>query len=67
MDNVDLSVLKQALAWRDGGYRVVHGTITRNWGSAPRPIGSSVGVRGDGQICGSDSGGCIEDDLIDKV
>ncbi len=61
MDNVDLSVLKQVLAWRDGGHRVVLGTITRTWGSAPRPIGSVVAVRGDGQICGSVSGGCIED------
>jgi xanthine dehydrogenase accessory factor len=42
-------------------------TVTRTWGSAPRPIGSVVAVRGDGQICGSVSGGCIEDDLIAKV
>ncbi|WP_137892951.1 XdhC family protein [Ramlibacter sp. 2FC] len=67
MDNVDLSVLKQVLAWREGGHHVVLGTVTRTWGSAPRPIGSVVAVRGDGQIVGSVSGGCIEDDLIDKV
>ena len=67
MDNVDLSVLKQVLAWRDAGQRVVLGTVTHTWGSAPRPVGSLVAVRGDGQIAGSVSGGCIEDDLIDKV
>jgi xanthine dehydrogenase accessory factor len=67
MDNVDLSVLKQVIAWRDGGHRAVLGTVTRTWGSAPRPVGSLVAVRGDGQIAGSVSGGCIEDDLIDKV
>jgi len=43
------------------------GTIVRTWGSAPRPIGSVVAICDDGQITGSVSGGCIEDDLIEKV
>ena len=67
MDNVDLNVLRQVVAWRQEGHAVVLGTITRTWGSAPRPVGSLVGVRGDGQITGSVSGGCIEDDLIARV
>jgi len=67
MDNVDLSILRQVIAWRAAGHRVVLATVTRTWGSAPRPIGSVVAVRGDGQIAGSVSGGCIEDDLIAKV
>jgi len=67
MDNVDLSVLRQVHAWQAAGHRVVLGTVTRTWGSAPRPIGSLVAVRGDGQISGSVSGGCIEDDLIARV
>jgi xanthine dehydrogenase accessory factor len=45
----------------------VLGTITRTWGSAPRPPGSVVAVRDDGQIAGSVSGGCIEDDLIARM
>jgi len=67
MDNVDLDVLRQVAAWRREGRRVVLGTITRTWGSAPRPIGSSVAVRDDGVIAGSVSGGCIEDDLVERV
>ena len=67
MDNIDLSVLRQIVAWQDAGHAVVLGTITRTWGSAPRPVGSLVGVRNDGQIAGSVSGGCIEDDLIARV
>ncbi|MEF7617164.1 XdhC family protein [Aquincola sp. MAHUQ-54] len=67
MDNVDLQILRQLAAWRAEGRRVVLGTITRTWGSAPRPVGSVVAVRDDGQIAGSVSGGCIEDDLIAKV
>jgi xanthine dehydrogenase accessory factor len=67
MDNVDLSVLRKIAEWRHAGHRVVLGTIVRTWGSAPRPIGSLVAIRDDGQIAGSVSGGCIEDDLIEKV
>lgn len=67
MDNVDLNILRQLAAWHAEGRRVVLGTITRTWGSAPRPVGSVVAVRDDGQIAGSVSGGCIEDDLIAKV
>ncbi len=67
MDNVDLQVLRQVAQWHGAGHGVVLGTITRTWGSAPRPVGSLVAVRGDGQIAGSVSGGCIEDDLIDKA
>jgi len=67
MDNVDLNVLRQVSGWLAEGRGVVLGTITRTWGSAPRPVGSVVAVRDDGQIAGSVSGGCIEDDLIAKV
>ena len=67
MDNVDLQVLRQVVAWRAAGHAVVLGTVTRTWGSAPRPVGSLVAVRDDGQIAGSVSGGCIEDDLIERT
>lgn len=67
MDNVDLHVLRQVAQWVAGGHRVVLGTITRTWGSAPRPPGSTVAIRDNGQVVGSVSGGCIEDDLVDKA
>jgi xanthine dehydrogenase accessory factor len=67
MDSVDIEVLKTAEGWRKGGHRVALGTIVRTWGSAPRPIGAMVAIRDDGQIVGSVSGGCVEDDLVDKV
>jgi xanthine dehydrogenase accessory factor len=67
MDSVDIEVLRTAEAWRKSGRRVALGTIVRTWGSAPRPIGAMVAIRDDGQIVGSVSGGCVEDDLVDKV
>jgi len=46
---------------------VTLGTVVRTWGSAPRPPGSLMIIRDDGQVAGSVSGGCIEDDLIGRV
>jgi xanthine dehydrogenase accessory factor len=67
MDNVDLQVLRQVAAWRARDERVVLGTVTRTWGSAPRPVGSLVAISGDGHVAGSVSGGCIEEDLVERV
>lgn len=67
MDSVDLQVLKSAAQWLDEGHRVVLATVTETWGSSPRPVGAMLAVRGDGLVAGSVSGGCVEDDLIDKV
>lgn len=67
MDSVDIEVLRSAEAWRKQGRRVTLGTIVKTWGSAPRPVGAMVVIRDDGQVIGSVSGGCVEDDLIEKV
>jgi xanthine dehydrogenase accessory factor len=67
MDSVDIEVLRSAEAWRKAGHRVTFGTIVKTWGSAPRPVGALVAVREDGQVVGSVSGGCVEDDLVEKV
>ena len=67
MDSVDIEVLRTADAWRKSGRKVALGTIVKTWGSAPRPVGAMVAIRDDGQVVGSVSGGCVEDDLMDKV
>ena len=67
MDSVDIEVLRTAEAWRKSGHRAALGTIVKTWGSAPRPVGAMVAIRDDGQIVGSVSGGCVEDDLVEKV
>jgi xanthine dehydrogenase accessory factor len=67
MDSVDIEVLRSAEEWRKSGRQVALGTIVKTWGSAPRPVGAMVAIRDDGQVVGSVSGGCVEDDLIDKV
>lgn len=67
MDSVDLQVLKTAIAWSRAGFRSTLSTVTRTWGSAPRPVGAMMLIRDDGLVVGSVSGGCIEDDLIERV
>ncbi|MSQ73189.1 MAG: XdhC family protein [Betaproteobacteria bacterium] len=67
MDSVDMEVLRSIEAWRKAGQRATLGIIVNTWGSAPRPVGAMVAIRGDGQVVGSVSGGCVEDDLIEKV
>jgi xanthine dehydrogenase accessory factor len=67
MDSVDLEVIKAAVNWTEAGYGATLGTVTRTWGSAPRPVGAMLVIRDDGHVMGSVSGGCVEDDLIDKV
>ena len=67
MDSVDLEVVRSALKWMESGHRATLGTVVHTWGSAPRPVGAMLVIRDDGQVMGSVSGGCVEDDLIDKV
>lgn len=67
MDSLDLQVLSQARDWFRAGHPVWLVTVIETWGSAPRPPGALLCVRGDGLVVGSVSGGCVEDDLIERV
>jgi xanthine dehydrogenase accessory factor len=67
MDSVDLQVLKTSIQWLKDGHKVVLATVVETWGSAPRPAGALLAVRDDGQVAGSVSGGCVEDDLIERI
>jgi xanthine dehydrogenase accessory factor len=67
MDSLDLQVLTQARDWHAQGHAVWLVTVIETWGSAPRPPGALLAMRADGLVAGSVSGGCVEDDLIDRV
>jgi xanthine dehydrogenase accessory factor len=66
MDSVDLEVLRKSAQWLDEARRVLLVTVVRTWGSSPRPPGALLAVREDGQVVGSVSGGCIEDDIVER-
>jgi xanthine dehydrogenase accessory factor len=67
MDSLDLQVLTQARDWFAAGRRVWLVTVIETWGSAPRPPGALLALCEDGRVCGSVSGGCVEDDLIERM
>jgi xanthine/CO dehydrogenase XdhC/CoxF family maturation factor len=60
-------VLGQAAAWRSEGLGVAFATVTRTWGSSPRPAGSRLVVNERGEFAGSVSGGCIEGAVIQEA
>jgi xanthine dehydrogenase accessory factor len=60
-------VLRKSAAWVDEGRRVLLVTVVKTWGSSPRPEGALLAVREDGLVVGSVSGGCIEDDIVDRT
>ncbi len=64
---VDKEVLSQILKWLQAGQSCWLATVVQTWGSSPRPVGSLLGCNQDGQIVGSLSGGCVEDDLLEKL
>jgi len=67
MDSIDFEVLKTASAWIANGHRCELITVIKTWGSSPRPVGATLAICDDGRVVGSVSGGCIEDDLIERV
>ncbi len=67
MNSLDWEVLTCARAWLQAGHRAHLFTVINTWGSAPRLPGAILAIRGDGQMIGSVSGGCIEDDLAHKA
>jgi xanthine dehydrogenase accessory factor len=66
MENLDVLVLRTLLGWRRAGQRALLATVVHTWGSSPRPVGSIMALSETGAVVGSVSGGCIEDDLIDR-
>jgi xanthine dehydrogenase accessory factor len=67
MQSTDITVLTQLDAWLKQPCTVWLVTVIKTYGSSPRQPGAMCVLRGDGVLIGSVSGGCIEDDLKDKL
>jgi xanthine/CO dehydrogenase XdhC/CoxF family maturation factor len=65
MQHEDL--LDIAANWRAEGRKVALATVTETWGSAPRPVGSSLVIDGNGNFLGSVSGGCVEGAVVTEA
>ena len=58
------AIPETALAWHRAGQGAALATVTRTWGSAPRPVGAQLAISGEGEIAGSVSGGCVEGAVV---
>ncbi len=62
----DQQVIQTASEWLQQGHKPALVTVLKTWGSSPRPPGSLLIMRSDGVLCGSVSGGCVEEDLLQR-
>ena len=67
MQSMDHEVLAQTLQWLEGGVDAWLCTIVTTVCSSPRLVGSIVAVSANGQQIGSVSGGCVEEDLLERI
>src|SRR5690606_29718204 len=65
--SADQQVFAQIAAWLNAGEACWLCTIAATVGAAPRPVGSLLACNGAGDVVGSLSGGCVADDLLEKL
>lgn len=67
VSSLDIQVLENALSWVSKQRCIWLCTVLQTWGSAPRAPGSLLAVSQEGAVCGSLSGGCIEQDFLQRL
>lgn len=67
MDSIDQQVFQQVRRWLNTDTSCWLCTVVATIGAAPRPIGSLLAYSEHGELAGSLSGGCVEDDLLAKL
>lgn len=67
MDSIDQQVFHQVRRWLNAETSCWLCTVVATIGAAPRPIGSLLAYSEHGELAGSLSGGCVEDDLLAKL
>lgn len=66
MQHLDMNVIRQARDWL-AGQPVWLCTVLNTYGSSPRSPGALMAATNDGRFCGSLSGGCVEEDFLQRI
>lgn len=67
MHRSEVNILERGLDWLDRGERIVLATVAHTWGSSPRQPGAMMVLNENARFEGSVSGGCIEEELIERI
>lgn len=67
MQYLDLTVVQKAREWLHEGETIWFCTVLSTFGSSPREPGAMFVARADGQHRGSLSGGCVEEDFLERL
>jgi xanthine dehydrogenase accessory factor len=67
MHTVQVQVLQNLSEWSAAGVECWLCTIVGTIGSSPRPVGSLLACNAHGDQTGSLSGGCVEEDLLERI
>lgn len=67
MRHLDIQVIEQALAWLNQGEDAWLCTVLSTFGSSPRAPGCMMVACRGGRHIGSLSGGCVEEDFLDRL
>lgn len=66
MHNLDIQVLSDAACWASEE-SIWLCTVLSTFGSSPRPPGTMMVIKADGQLTGSLSGGCVEENFTQRI
>lgn len=67
MQSLDFRVVEQAIRWLENGQTLWLCTVLSTFGSSPREPGSLMVARSTGEHLGSLSGGCVEEDFLERL